>query len=33
MSKNSVKSNYENLLEWLSNRVRTIKPKVTIYKN
>lgn len=32
MSKNSVKSNYENLLEWLSNRVRTIKPKVTIYK-
>ena len=33
MSKNSVKSNYENLLEWLSNRVRTIKPKLTIYKN
>lgn len=33
MSKNSSKSNYENLLEWLTNKVKSIKPKVTIYKN
>lgn len=32
MSKNSAKSNYENLMQWLKTRSFQIKPKVTTYK-
>lgn len=31
MSKNSAKSNYSNLMEWLRVRGIQVKPKITIY--
>jgi len=32
MSKNSSKSNYSNLMEWLRVRTMQVKPKITTYK-
>lgn len=32
MSKNSAKSNYQNVIEWMRVRNMQVKPKVTTYK-